>query len=104
MGLLNLGGTMRFRKRPVVVEAEQFSAVSSAPMRGVCGYGGWCRVGNDCPSDNLHVHTIHNKQAMIIEDGDWIIAEPDGEHFYPCTNALFLATYEKVEGHDENPN
>jgi hypothetical protein len=36
------------------------------------------------PGDCPHVHTIHFGQLVILEPGDWAIAEPDGKHFYPC--------------------
>lgn len=31
-----------------------------------------------------------------IEVGSWVIAERDGDGFYPCTNEQFSATYEAV--------
>lgn len=81
---------MKFRKRPVVIKAEQFSSLRSAVPAGLCD----CAIiGNERP----HVHTIHNNQVVIVEDGDWIIPEPDGIHFYPCKPDIFEATYEPVE-------
>lgn len=41
-----------------------------------------------------HVHTIHDNQLVVLEVGDFIIPEPDGEHYYPCKPAIFAATYE----------
>lgn len=30
----------------------------------------------------------------MLSDGDWIIPESDGEHFYPCKPDVFAVTYE----------
>lgn len=42
-----------------------------------------------------HVVTIHGQKTKIV-DGDWILPEPDGVHFYPCKPDIFAATYEIV--------
>lgn len=39
---------------------------------------------------------MHDGQLVVLEDGDWVIPEPDGEHFYPCKDSVFQATYEPV--------
>lgn len=76
---------MKFRKKPVVIEAEQFKGEL---IKGVC----------DCYSDGeLHVHTAHGGQAVYLKHGDWIIPEPDGERFYPVKPDIFQASYERVE-------
>jgi hypothetical protein len=43
------------------------------------------------------VHTAHKNQLVILEDGDWIIPEKDGVHFYPCKPDVFAATYEPFD-------
>lgn len=89
---------MKFRKKPVVVEAEQFHLTEDGPsdsawLRSVRVF---CFV--ECPCDGIpHVHTIHNNQAVAVEDGDWILPEPDGQYFYPVKPDIFEATYEPVE-------
>lgn len=81
----------KFRKKPVVIEAEQFT--------GGSGTKGVCRLS--CPGfdgdDEPHVHTIHEGQLCAVVPGDWIIPEPDGEHFYPCKPDIFATTYELVD-------
>ncbi len=81
---------MKFRKKPIIIEAEQFKLGQPIP-KGVCV--GW-RCGGD---SRLHVHTIHDDQKVYVEDMDWIIPEPDGVHFYPCKPDVFEATYEEVK-------
>lgn len=82
---------MKFRKKPVGIEAEQFLEAQPIP-KGVC-FGWKCGDKSDIP----HLHTIHEGQRVDIAFGDWIIPEPDGEHFYPCKPDIFAATYEPVE-------
>ncbi len=83
----------KFRKRPITVEAVQFRYGESPA--GICrcplGPGGAC---------DPHIHTIHQGQTVLLTDGDWIITEPDGEHFYPCKPEIFFATYEEVRSGD----
>ena len=80
---------MKFRKKPVVIEAVQYTEYGKL-VRGMCNSRSCFTSGNDKP----HVHTIHDNQIVNLEVGDWIIPEPDGEHFYPCKPDIFEATYE----------
>ena len=68
----------KFRKKPVVIEAEQYRPGLLEP-EGLCFtlYGGV--HGDRIP----HVHTIHANQTVAVEFGDWIIPEPDGIHLLP---------------------
>jgi hypothetical protein len=78
---------MKFRKKPVVVEANQFL------KRGECPLGVFTR------EDGSHfVITIHEQETEIAI-GDWIIIESgsDGTRAYPCKPDIFEATYEKVD-------
>ena len=82
----------KFRKKPVIIEAEQFFRSSTSLLnntKGVCQ----CWEGDG----RGHVHTIHNNQVVNLEDGDYIIPEPDGEHYYPCKPDIFESSYEEVK-------
>lgn len=86
----------RFRKKPVVIEAEQFFIDREPWPRGVTR----ATLQHNLPRDRDYwpagapvVETIHG-QTTLVHDGDWIIPEPDGEHFYPCKPDIFAATYE----------
>lgn len=79
----------KYRKRPVVVEAEQYWPDKPLP-KGV-------HVNSYQFATSPHyVLTIHGQQAYL-KPGDWVIAEPDGEHYYPCKPEIFAATYEPVD-------
>lgn len=43
-----------------------------------------------------YIETMHAGQRVNLENGDWILPEPDGIHFYPCKPDIFAATYEAV--------
>lgn len=87
-----------FRKRPIAVEATQWFpgiehlGVVGADPDKLCG----CVVFNGDKAGKPHLHTIHGGSYVALESGDWVIAEPDGQHFYPCKRDLFEATYEAV--------
>lgn len=85
---------MKFRKKPVVVEAEQFFRMKFPLAKGVL-YDMFDYPDGQKPG-RFHVITIHGQETAIV-DGDWIIAEPDGEHYYPCKPDIFEATYEPVD-------
>lgn len=89
---------MKYRKRPIVIEAEQYTEYGKL-VKGMCNSQSCHTSGNHEP----HVHTIHNNQVVNLEVGDFVIPEPDGEHYYPCKANVFHATYEKVEECVFNP-
>lgn len=86
---------MKFRKKPIVVEAIRFLGPFSIDEMDIAW--GKSFFDNNLYSskfnclrcDTLEGHTIANV-------GDWIIKGIKGE-FYPCKPDIFEATYEKVE-------
>lgn len=76
---------MKFRKKPVVIEAEQFK---------VNTLQGWPQ---GVYRDGEGVYLIDTLEgSMRVEDGAWIITGVKGER-YACRQDIFEATYEKVE-------
>lgn len=95
-------GAQRFRKKPVVIEAVQFTGHNhgdiTAFMGCECGWGN--PVKDDCPYDHskagpklIVIRTLEGDHTAIR--GDWIIKGVKGE-FYPCKPDIFEATYEEV--------
>lgn len=83
----------KYRKKPVIVEAEQFSGDKPLPFRDAGPFV--CFDGED-----YYVTTIHGDRINLTE-GDWVILESRGEHCaYPCKPDIFWATYEPVEETD----
>ena len=96
---------MKFRKKPVVVEAVQLrwdtwgevSALVKDSNRKALG----CYVdekGNRTEDSNgrigLVIPTLEGE--MLAREGDWIIRGVAGE-IYPCKPDIFAATYEPAE-------
>lgn len=80
---------MEYRKKPIVIEAEQYLE-HGKPVKGMCTDPACLEAGKP------HVHTIHDNQFTPVILRDWILPEPDGMHFYPCKPDIFEATYEAV--------
>ena len=85
----------QFRKRPVVIEAEQFTGVNAEQISDFMGRGvGLLNDDNpDSTERKLMIDTLEG--TMIASVGDWIIKGVKGE-FYPCKPDIFAATYEPV--------
>lgn len=88
---------MKFRKKPVAIEARQFET-NNAPnddhmdsLRDwINNEGGMARHD----STDIFIHTLEGEMRASV--GDWIIKGVKGE-FYPCKPDIFAATYEPVE-------
>lgn len=83
----------KYRKRPIVIEARQFF-YDQPEMAGVF-YPELSSDGRTWIGD-AYVITIHGEKAHLA-NGDWVITEPDGQHYYPCKPEIFAASYEPVD-------
>ncbi len=77
----------RYRKKPIVVEAEQFFPDKKPWPRGVVA-----NVGESY----YWVTTIH-RQKTKVAPGDWIVLEGEGDLAYPCKPDIFEVTYEEAD-------
>ncbi len=84
---------MRFRKKPVVVEAIQWDGNISTVEKLI--EGSTCEsVEQGLFDPALVIITLEGK--MRAEVGDWIIRGVKGE-LYPCKPDIFAQTYEVAE-------
>ncbi len=81
---------MKYRKKPVVIEAVQFNGRNSADIHEFCGD----KVREPVGKDYLEIKTLEG--IHIASPGDYIIKGVNGE-FYPCKPDIFEKTYEKEE-------
>lgn len=79
---------MKFRKKPVVIEAVQWFKPGDHPEVIPDPVGGPYYDGK------YGVKTLEG--FMRVTPGDWIIKGVTGE-FYPCKPDIFAATYEPAE-------
>jgi hypothetical protein len=76
---------MKYRKKPVVIEATQ-----------------WFSIGDhsevvEAKMNGMHIYWIETLEGgHIVSPGDFIITGVKGEH-YPCKPDIFEMTYELVE-------
>lgn len=88
---------MKFRKKPVVIEATQLQPKHFKPN---CDWD----FGDDVLLDvKLQVARIFTLEGtMTAHVGDWIVTGVHGEH-YPCKPDIFEATYEIVDTDGSDP-
>lgn len=84
---------MKFRKKPIVVEAHRLSTNNLHALEAWCG-GAIKGVALPPQERCIDIQTLEGE--MRAEIGDWIIKGVAGE-FYPCKHSIFKATYEAVE-------
>lgn len=81
---------MKFRKKPVVIEAVQYTGRNAMDVLG------WAKapeISEDFDG-GIDIRTLEG--TMRADVGDWIIRGIKGE-LYPCKPDIFAATYEAVE-------
>ena len=97
--------TQKFRKKPVVIEAIQFtkdniidveafrSNISKDEMIKSANKGGdrWFEYEQRVIDNGIKIKTLEGEMTASL--GDWIIKGVNGE-FYPCKPDIFEKTYE----------
>ena len=73
----------KYRKKPIVIDAEQFFQNKEPYPEGVKGAEGYA----------CWIETLEGNHD--VTDGDWIITGVKGEK-YPVKDEIFEITYEKV--------
>ncbi len=83
----------KFRKKPVVIEAVQYTGTN---FKEILDF-----LGGDDERDKIDIH--HNSIFIKTLEGDvhakpndWIIRGIKGE-YYPCRDDIFWETYEEVK-------
>lgn len=88
----------RYRKRPVVIDAMQFTDIQSylSIVEWMKSCGDTAALANEVRymTPMMIIQTLEG--AMSATPGDWIIRGVGGE-FYPCKSDIFAATYEAVD-------
>ena len=83
---------MKFRKKPVVIEAEQFFIARLAELSPEFAAAiHWDAATPPQP----FIRTLEGNSYRLSE-GDWIVKGVKGE-FYPCKPDIFSMTYDPAE-------
>lgn len=92
---------MKFRKKPVVIEAWQWKGRDMAMLNDVLGMN-WGRAdahdiawGFENDKEQVVIYNTLEKAWIPCPVGHWIIRGLKGE-FYPCEDSVFQASYEAV--------
>ena len=91
---------MRYRKKPVEVEAIQWDGINLSDIKDFVGESLICKI-YDCAWEvnaapviaELQIRTLEGN--MSVSKGDYIIKGIQGE-FYPCKPDIFEQTYEPI--------
>ena len=83
---------MKYRKKPVVIEAIQFNGENAKEIIAFCETLEQLNAQRE--GENIAIKTLEG--TMIANIDDYIIKGVKGE-FYPCKPDIFEQTYEVVE-------
>ena len=90
----------KYRKKPIIVEAEQFVWKKKHPLLGSGEFiylpDGVTKKTFTDPRGDYYKYGVETLEGfMECNDGDWIITGVKGER-YPCKPDIFEQTYEEV--------
>ena len=75
---------MKYRKKPVVIDAEQYT-YDNQLVEGIC------KKAHNGYQGNAHIHTLEG--ILDVRFGDWI-AKGVKDEYYPIKPDIFEMTYE----------
>lgn len=89
---------MKFRKKPVVIEAMQVPPLGIGTIDDALAFEDWVNPRKNGRSvkwsgGGLKIETLEG--TMLADPGDWVICGVQGE-LYPIKDDIFRETYEEV--------
>lgn len=92
-----MSGVVKFRKKPVVIDAVQFDGSSTQAGAIRTWIEGGEYIEPTIGTRDIRPLSIETLEGtMTASPGDWIIKGVKGE-FSPCRSDIFEATYEPAE-------
>lgn len=87
---------MKFRKKPVVIDAYQWTGTTLSDRNEFCEACNlpYFKIGSLKGMAGLIIDTLEGDH--VAQKGDWIIQGVNGE-YYPCKPDIFEKTYERAE-------
>ncbi len=83
---------MKFRSKPVEIEAIQFTGVQSVKTMCTAWKSSFVTVAH-YDGSHIFIETLEGRHRASL--GDWIIKGLIGE-FYPCKDEIFKRKYEAI--------
>lgn len=90
-----MSGPTKYRKKPVVIEAMQWTGDNAADLAEWTDDAFWPLGLEDRTDDPEHTGCLYvaaNSSHLGIPTGEWVIRDRAG--FYPCRADVFADTYE----------
>lgn len=87
---------LKFRKKPVVIEAMQWDGTWESVPKVKSFSQGTAVERPDLDGKRSYLKILTLEGEMLVSPKDWIIKGVNGE-FYPCKPDIFEKTYEKVD-------
>ena len=89
---------VKYRKKPIVIEAVQWTGGNWAEVAEFTGLPDTdeTEIARQMAAADGRVRIRTLEGVMAASPGDWIIRGVQGE-FYPCNPGIFAATYELAE-------
>ena len=91
---------MKYRKKPVIIEAVQWTGLNLEEIKAFVGdalqyeiFDAAWKAGVAAPKVEMKIKTLEGE--MNVSEGDYVIKGVNGE-FYPCKPDVFEKTYEIV--------
>jgi hypothetical protein len=87
-----------YRKKPVIIEAMQFTTNNEEGSPTMDAIVNWCNEGQNVAQawhngTDIYIKTLEGEMRATVSD--FIIRGVNGEH-YPCKQDIFEKTYEAV--------
>jgi hypothetical protein len=86
----------KFRKKPVLIEAVQFTGDNLDEVAHFIGTALAFEGYRDGRADAVRLTTIDG-DTIYAWASDWIIPEPAPDRFYRCNKEIFAASYEPAD-------
>lgn len=87
---------MKYRKKPIEIEAAQLSYGNAEQIAEWCGGRVDTRIKTDFKTKTKAVAITTLEGVMWADEGDYVIKGIKGE-FYPCKPDIFEASYDAVD-------
>lgn len=90
---------MKYRKKPVVIDAIQWTGNNFKEVTDFFGEFKRWHISDVVEVESIFIDTLEGRHEA--RKGDWIIKGVKGE-FYPCKPDIFEQTYEKIDAPADN--
>lgn len=81
----------RFKKKPLIIEAIQWTGLNTDEVLEFVTSAGW----HGRKDDTLFLVTCHGDKTAF-RPGDWIVPDSEPNTFYPIKASVMVQTYDRL--------